>query len=29
LDPDLVKVFKEVFTQDLAPEQGCSVEEQS
>jgi HD-GYP domain-containing protein (c-di-GMP phosphodiesterase class II) len=29
LDPDLVKVFKEVFTQDLAPEQECSLEEQS
>lgn len=29
LDPDLVKVFKEVFTRDLVPEQGCSVEEQS
>jgi len=29
LDPDLVKVFKEVFTRDLAPEQGCSLEEQS
>ncbi len=29
LDPDLVKVFKEVFTRDLAPEQGCNLEEQS
>ena len=29
LDPDLVKVFKEVFIRDLAPEQGCSLEEQS
>ena len=29
LDPDLVEVFKEVFTEDLAPEQGFSVEEQS
>jgi HD-GYP domain-containing protein (c-di-GMP phosphodiesterase class II) len=29
LDPDLVEVFKEVFTEDLAPELGCSVEEQS
>lgn len=29
LDPDLVKVFKEVFTLDLALEQGCSLEEQS
>jgi HD-GYP domain-containing protein (c-di-GMP phosphodiesterase class II) len=27
LDPDLVEVFKEVFTEDLAPELGCSVEE--
>ena len=29
LDPDLVKVFKEVFTEDLVPKQGCSLEEQS
>jgi HD-GYP domain-containing protein (c-di-GMP phosphodiesterase class II) len=29
LDPDLVEVFKEVFTEDLAPEQGCSIAEQS
>ena len=29
LDPDLVKVFKEVFTRDLAPEQECNLEEQS
>lgn len=29
LDPDLVNVFKEVFIRDLAPEQECSLEEQS